>query len=76
MSAAALIALLPTLASTIRSGIRLLNDIKPEIVAMFQRGEISAEQQQALMDEVNDILASHEAGELPEHWKIRPDPSV
>lgn len=75
MGIAVLISLLPTLASTIRSGIQLFNDIKPEIQAMFQRGDITAEQQAALMSEVDDILGQFKTGNLPDHWKVQPDPA-
>lgn len=71
MTALELLTLLPLLTNSARSTISLIARLKPEIQALFSKGEITAEQQAALMAEVDDILAAHEAGELPPHWRVQ-----
>lgn len=72
MTALELLTLLPLLTNSARSTISLITRLKPEIQALFNKGEITVEQQAALMQEVDDILGAHERGELPEHWKVQP----
>lgn len=49
------------------SAAKLLKDAAPEIKRMFERGEITAEQQAELMAEINAIR-NHEAFKGPE-WE-------
>ena len=44
------------------------------IDAFFSSGAITKEAQLAMHGHVNAILAAHESGDEPPHWKVEPDP--
>lgn len=55
--------------------IRFSAKVKDWIADLFSAGVISVEQQNELYARVNEICRATLSGQLPDHWKVDPDPS-
>jgi hypothetical protein len=49
---------------------------KAFILSLFNDGEITKEQQDALFARIDEIARKFEAGELDDWWKVEPNPTT
>lgn len=64
-----------TLAIATSREARIVADaLRDWIVALFNKGLITTEQQDALFQYVEAVCASRLAGLIPAHWSVQPDP--
>ena len=54
--------------------IKLAEQFKAFITALFQSGAITIEQSNAIHIHVDAIAAALDAGTVPPNWEVRPDP--
>jgi predicted RNA-binding protein associated with RNAse of E/G family len=52
----------------------LVKQVKDLIAAMFTAKQITKAQQDAMMAQVDAIVSLSQAGIVPAHWQVQPDP--
>lgn len=56
--------------------IGIVNSAKALFVSLFEAGLITVEQQKAIHDHIDSIVAMAKLGIVPPHWQVEPDPGT
>jgi hypothetical protein len=74
MNAAAILQIIAVAGPTIRAGIRTYQELRDAIARSAAEGQISIEQQNELMIEVERHREMAESGDYPPHWFAKDGP--